>query len=390
MWRLYTYFPDKLTSLLPMKAFLMFVRKEFYHIFRDRRTLLILFGMPLALVCLFGFALTNEIKNADIAILDFDHGPRAREVQNRLLSSGYFQLRDNLNSYRDVEAAFRRGRIKLAVVFPGGFSTDLDHLGHAQVQLVADASDQNTAQALVNYATSIVRDYTLAQPPGARPASGPHRPLRVEAITRLYFNPGLKGAYTFVPGTMALILLLVSALLTSITIAREKETGTMEVLLVSPMRQLPIIIGKIIPYFLLSFLNALIILGLGLWALHMPLRGSLSLLLLETLLYIFVALTLGVLISARAATQQTAMLISALSLMMPTLILSGFLFPIESMPRPLQLVSHIIPARHYIVILKGIMIKGLGLRELWRETAILLGLGVGLLGLAIASLKTKL
>ena len=368
-----------------MKAFLMFVRKEFYHIFRDPRTLLILFGMPVALVTLFGFALTNEIKNADVAVLDFDKGPRAREVQNRLFSSGYFGLRDYAASYPDVAAAFRQGHVKLAVVFPGGFSTDLDHLGHAQVQLVADASDQNTAVSLVSYASAIIRSYEQEKLP-RQTGSAP----RVEAVARLYFNPGLKAAYTFVPGTMALILLLVSAMLTSITIAREKETGTMEVLLVSPMRQLPIIVGKIVPYFLLSFINGLIILGLGVWALHIPQRGSLALLIGETLLYILVALTLGVLISARAASQQTAMLTSMLSLLLPTLILSGFLFPIESMPFALQQVSRFIPARYFIVILKGIMIKGQGLRALWRETAVLAGMAVALLGLTLASLKNRL
>ena len=369
-----------------MRAFLMFVRKEFYHIFRDGRTLLILFGMPVALVSLFGFALTNEIKNADVAVLDFDKGPRAREVQNRLFSSGYFGLRADLHTYPEVAAAFRQGRVKLAVVFPVGFSRDLDHLGHAQVQLVADASDQNTAISLTNYATSIIKTYEQQTVPGPLGPAGPW----VEAVARLYFNPGLKAAYTFVPGTMALILLLVSAMLTSITIAREKETGTMEVLLVSPMRQLPIIVGKILPYFLLSFINGLLILGLGVWALHIPERGSLALLIGETLLYIFVALALGVLISARAESQQTAMLTSMLSLLLPTLILSGFLFPIESMPAPLQALSRIIPARYYIVILKGIMIKGLGLRELWRETAILAGMGGALLLLALGSLKNRL
>ncbi|WP_310395628.1 ABC transporter permease [Hymenobacter sp.] len=368
-----------------MRAFLMFVRKEFLHIFRDPRTLLILFGMPVALVTLFGFALTNEITNADVAVLDFDKGHHARQVQQRLFSSGYFGLRDYARSYPDVAAAFRRGHVKLAVVFPAGFSQDLDHLGHAQVQLVADASEQNTALSLVNYATAIIKSYEQ-ETASRRAAPAP----RVEAVARLYFNPGLKAAYTFVPGTMALILLLVSAMLTSITIAREKETGTMEVLLVSPMRQLPIIIGKIIPYFLLSFINGLVILALGVWVLHIPERGSVVLLIAETLLYVFLALTLGVLISTRAASQQTAMLISLLGLLLPTLLLSGFLFPIESMPAFLQQVSRLIPARYYITILKGVMIKGLGLRELWRETAILAGMAGALLLLALGSLKDRL
>ena len=275
--------------------------------------------------------------------------------------------------------------MKLAVVFPGGFSNDLDHLGHAQVQLVADASDQNTAISLVNYATTIIRTYEQEK---VRP-TGPAGP-RVEAVSRLYFNPELKAAYTFVPGTMALILLLVSAMLTSITIAREKETGTMEVLLVSPMRQLPILLGKILPYFLLSFLNGLIILGLGVWALHIPQRGSLALLIGETLLYIFVALTLGVLISTRAASQQTAMLTSMLSLLLPTLILSGFLFPIASMPAPCNWYPILFLPATTSWCLKGIMIKGLGLRDLWRETLILAGMGTALLVLALVSLKNRL
>ncbi|SDK59128.1 ABC-2 type transport system permease protein [Catalinimonas alkaloidigena] len=381
-----------------MKSFLMFVRKEFYHIFRDPRTLLILFGMPIMLVILFGFALTNEIKDADLAVLDFDKGVHARNVQNRLFSSGYFGLRNYLTSYDQIEAAFREGHVKMALVIPAGFSNDLDHLGQAQLQLVADASDQNTAISLVNYASSIIKTYELETLGSHQPragsgaadsgAAGPG--VRIETQSRLYFNPALKGEYTFVPGTMALILLLVSAMLTSITIAREKELGTMEVLLVSPLRQLQIILGKLLPYFLLSFINAIIILALGVWVLGMPVRGSVTLLLLESLLYIFVALALGVLISTRAGSQQAAMLTSAFSLLMPTLILSGFLFPIESMPLVLQWISTIIPARYFIDILKGIMLKGLGLADLWRETAVLAGMALFLLVLGFRSLNNRL
>lgn len=365
----------------------MFVRKEFYHIFRDRRTLLILFGMPVALVVLFGFALTNEIRDADVAILDYDHGPHARAARERLLASGYFRAAAWLSSYADVEEAFRRGRVKLAVVFPAGFSHDLAHQRRAQVQLVADASDQNTAVSLVSYATAILAGYGQSVAP--RPAFGT-APPRVEAITRLYFNPEMKAAYTFVPGTMALILLLVSAMLTSITIAREKEMGTMEVLLVSPLRQPQIILGKLLPYFLLSFINAGVILALGVFALGMPLVGSLPLLLTESLLYIFTALALGVLISTRAATQQVAMLISAFVLLMPSLILTGFLFPLESMPQALQLVSRVIPARYFIIIVKGIMLKGLGLDALWRETLALAGMAAFFLIAALRSLRDRL
>ena len=367
-----------------MKQFLVFVKKEFYHIFRDRRTLLILFGMPIALVVLFGFALSNEIKNAKIAVLDFDKNYHSQKIMDKLFSSGYFELSNNLYTYEGIEAAFRQGEIKMAIVFPANFSHDLDHLQKAQIQLIADASDQNTATTLSNYATAIIKAYE------AENIKKPIPIIRIDTQTRMYFNPELKGVYVFVPGSMALILMLVSAMMTSITIAREKEMGTMEILLVSPLQQVQIVIGKIVPYFLLSFINALTILALGVFVLDMPMKGNILLLLLETLLFIFTSLSLGILISSRSSTQQAAMLVSMMGLMMPTTLLSGFIFPVESMPLFLQYVSHIIPAHYFIIIIKNIMIKGVGFGYVWLDSLVLLVMALFFLGMGWRNLKPRL
>lgn len=378
-----------------MNRFSAFVKKEFFHILRDRRTLLILFGMPLAMVLVFGFALTNEIKNAKIAVLDYDHGQHSRQITNRLLSSGYFQLEKNLTSYRDIEATFRRGKVKLVVIFPANFTNDYAHGQQrsdmsAQVQLLADASEQNTAISLTNYATSIIQGYRSdilgngQNPPDAVP------PLQIAIEPRMVFNPELKGAFVFVPGVMALVLLLVSALMTSVTIAREKETGTMEVLLVSPLSQLQILFGKVLPYLLLSFVNGCVIIALGVFLLGIPLHGSLLLLLGETLLFIFMSLSIGLLISTITSTQLVAMFASMLLMLMPTIFLSGFMFPIESMPRFLQIVSNIIPAKYFIDIVKGIMIKGVGLNDLWLPTLVLFFMAATLMGISLRNLKPRL
>ena len=369
-----------------MTRFLAFVKKEFFHILRDRRTLLILFGMPLAMVLLFGFALTNEIKNAKIAVLDLDHGPHSRQITARLLSSGYFQLTQNLNAYREVEATFRRGKVKLVVVFPPKFSQDFARNDRsAQLQLLADASEQNTAISLTAYATSIIQAYRSEQN-----AVGASPPMQIDVQPRMVFNPELRGAFVFVPGVMAMVLLLVSALMTSVTIAREKETGTMEVLMVSPLSQLQILFGKVMPYLLLSFINGCVIIALGVFLLGIPLNGSLLLLLAETLLFTFLSLSLGLLISTIADTQLVAMFASLLVLLMPTIFLSGFIFPIESMPRFLQYVSNLIPATYFIEIVKGIMIKGVGLNLLWKPTLVLLGMSTFLMAVSLRNLKPRL
>lgn len=367
-----------------MDRFFAFVKKEFLHILRDKRTLLILFGIPFAQVLLFGFALTNEIKNAKIALLDNDHSLHSGQITNRLLSSGYFQLQQNLVTNREIEPAFQKGIIKLVVVFPVGFSSDFEHGKKATVQLLADASEQNTAISLTNYASAIIRDYVNEQQGGNR------MPMNIDISSRMVFNPELAGAFVFVPGVMTLVLLLVSAMMTSVTIAREKEMGTMEVLMVSPLNQGQILFGKVLPYLLLSFINGCLILALGVFLLKVPLNGSLPLLLMEMLLFILLALVIGIFISSLTNSQLVAMFSSLVIMLMPTIFLSGFIFPIESMPKPLQLVSNIIPAKYFIQIVKGIMIKGVGLGYLVKETLVLMGMTLFFMLMSLRNLKTRL
>ena len=371
-----------------MNRFIAFVVKEFRHIYRDRRTMLILFGMPVVQVLLFGFVLTNEIKNAAIAVLDPSKDEASIRLTNKLVSSGYFQLERSLESPDQLEAGFRQGKIKLALVFPPDFSHTLDHNGTAQIQILGDASDPNTATTLINYANAIILDFQQERAQQLAGGGNPVPVIRTE--THMRYNPEQKAVFNFVPGVMTLILMLVSAMMTSITLAREKEMGTMEVLLVSPLRPLQIVLGKTAPYLALSFINAVMVVILGMVVFGMPMRGSFLLLGAECFLYMFVSLALGILISTRAQTQMAALFASALSLMMPTMLLSGFIFPRESMPVPLQVLGTLFPATWFNPIIKGVMIKGVGLSVLWKQTAILAGMAAIFIGLSIRNFKSRL
>lgn len=349
-----------------MHAFLGFVRKEFRHILRDRRTLLILFGMPIAQLVLFGFVIRNEVNDVKLLVVDPAQDYVTQEITQKLLASRYFEgvaYRTHIDS---VEVAFRQGVAKEAVLFEPDFATRLHRDGLARVQVVADATDPNVASTILAYTTAILQDYQQEQATG--PTGG------IVTNVRMRFNPELQSVYLFVPGLIALVLMLVCALMTSITITREKEVGTMEILLVSPLRPVQIIVGKVLPYVVLSFVIVLVILGLARTIFGVPIRGSITLLLAECLLFIFCALALGILISTRTSSQQVATMIALAGLLMPTVLLSGFIFPISSMPAPLQWLSNLIPARWFLVVLRGIMIKGIGLVDLWAESLALVGM----------------
>jgi len=367
-----------------MKRFISFVRKELYHIVRDYRTLLILFGMPVAQILIFGFSITNEIKNADIAILDKSRDEASRQISDQLLASGYFRLQRQLNSEAAIAQAFREGEIKLAIIFAPDFQQHLLRRGRAELQLIADATDPNTASTLTNYVSAILGSYQSRQHHTAA------KPAQINTEVSMLYNPELEGTYTFVPGLITIILLLIGAMMTSITIAREKETGTMELLLVSPLRPAVIILGKSIPYILLSVVNAATILVIGAWVFDMPLEGHLGLLAAEIFLYIALSLSLGILISTISANQQTALLLSLMGLMLPTIILSGFIFPIASMPPVLQMISHVIPAKWFIIIQQNVMLKGSGLASVAWETGILLLMTLLFLGLSIKKFNIRL
>jgi len=367
-----------------VKQFLIFVKKEWLHIWRDRRTLFILIWMPVVQIIIYGFALTNEVKNSNIAIFDQSRDIASTQLSQKIASSRYFNLVKNISSYKDIDATFRTGKIRMVVVFPENFRNDLLHSNSAQVQLIADASDPNTANTLTNYATAIITDYQQSINQNQK------LPYTIKAQVRMLYNPELKGAYSFVPGVMALVLMLVCAMMTSIAIVREKEMGTMEVILVSPLKPFRIIIAKTIPYLFVSLLNIITILLLSVYVLDVPIVGSLWLLMVESTLFTITSLSVGILISNSAKTQQTAMFVSLMSLFLPTLLFSGFLFPIENMPLPLQVISNVVPSKWYYIIVKDVMIKGLGFTSIWKETLILIGMTATLLGISIYKFKIRL
>jgi ABC-2 type transport system permease protein len=362
-----------------------FIIKEFYHIFRDVRTMIILFGMPVIQVLLFGFALTNEIKNAGIAVLDPSKDVVTTEIISKITASDYFQLVSNLEQEGQIEEKFREGKIKQVIVFEDQFARKLEKEKKAGVHIIGDASDPNTANLLVSYTSGIIRDYQsgLIQ-------SGAASPMMITPEPMMMFNEELKGVFMFVPGIITVLLMLVCAMMTSISIAREKELGTMEVLLVSPLQPIQIIIGKVTPYVLLSLVNAVSILLMGYFIFGVPIRGSLVLLLGETILFIFMALSMGILISTIAKNQQVALMISLAGLMLPTILLSGFIFPVENMPLVLQWLSNIMPSKWFIIIIRGIMIKGAGFIYLWKETLVILLMIVIFIGLSIKNFKIRL
>ncbi|WP_321515664.1 ABC transporter permease [Marinifilum fragile] len=367
-----------------MNRFIGFLKKEFYHIFRDKRSMLILFGMPIVQIMLFGYVINTDLKDVKMAVLDHSKDEYTAEIINKITSSGYFQLTDNLESIDEADAVFRKGDVKLILVFEPDFGKNLIKDSKGRIQILTDASDPNIANLEVSYLQGILQNYNIEINKGKQIGHA------IQAKSRMYFNSNLESVFMFVPGIMATILMLVSAMMTSISIAREKELGTMEILLVSPLNPLQIILGKVTPYLALSFINALVIIGMGYFVFGVPVLGSFVLLMAESILFIFLALSIGIFISTVAKSQQVAMMLSMFVLMLPTIILSGFIFPIRNMPVPLQVISYIIPPKYFIVILKNIMLKGVGFEYVWKETLILLAMTFGFIGLSLKKFKIRL
>jgi ABC-2 type transport system permease protein len=348
-----------------MKQFLSFVKKEFYHILRDKRTVMILLVMPIIQMLLFGFALTSEVKNTPVAIFDPSKDISTEEIVKRFRANEYFTLVEELQSHTAIQRIFNESRASLVVVFSDNFHNNMQHGGEASIQLIADATEPNHARIFVAYALSIINQWRMENA-GNQPLN-----LNIQVEQRMLYNPQMKGAYNFVPGVMGLVLMLICSMMTSVSIVREKEMGTMEVLLVSPMNPLHILLAKVTPFFVLAIIDLAIILVLSVFVLHVPVAGSLTLLIVVSLMFILTALSLGLLISDISDTQFTAMLISGIGLMLPTMILSGLIFPIESMPDVLQWLSFILPVRWFISAVRKIMIQGVELSFVIKEITIL-------------------
>ncbi|MDF1611608.1 ABC transporter permease [Stygiobacter electus] len=367
-----------------MKQLISFIQKEFYHILRDKRSLLILLGLPIVQLLLFGFAITTEVRNAKIVIFDNSKDLVTQQIISKIQHNKYFILDKTINHPNQIEDAFKEGKIRLAIIFQNNFQNDLLHNNKAQIQIIADATDPNQATTLINYISSIINDFQQDL------YNQNKIPYTIKTEFRMLYNPQLKGAYSSVPGVMGMILLLISAMMTSISIVRERETGTMEVLLVSPMKPWFVVLSKVIPYFVISIINVITILLLSVFVLGMPIKGSILLLAFSTLLYIFCALSLGVLISTIADTQQAAMIISIIGLMLPVVMLSGYAFPIANMPELLQIISNVVPAKWYIIIVKSIMLKGLGFSDVFDELIILTFMTLVFLLISIKRFKVRL
>ncbi len=367
-----------------MKQFLVFVKKEFFHIFRDARTMLILLGMPVAQILLFGFAITTEVKNARIAVYDLSRDVSTQQIIQRIQANEYFTLVENLDNPERIDQIMKEGKAVMVLVFDSDFHSNMMHTGEASVQVIVDATDPNQATTMTNYITSILTQYQ--QEVSTQYNAG----FSIIPQTKMLYNPQMEGAYNFVPGVMGLILMLICAMMTSIAIVREKERGSMEILLASPIKPIFIIISKAVPYFVLSIVNLITILLLSVFVLNVPIAGNFFLIILASLLFILVALLLGLLISNVVNSQVAAMLISGMGLMMPTMLLSGMMFPIESMPAVLQWLSSIMPARWYIEAIKKLMIQGVDGIYVLKEFIVLTSMILFLLVVSLKNFKIRL
>ncbi|MDR2037392.1 MAG: ABC transporter permease [Bacteroidales bacterium] len=363
--------------------FIHFIKKEFFHIFRDIRTMMMLLLMPVVQLIIFGFAITTEINHTPVAVLDHSNGELSRRLIAKIDGSRYFTLQEKLQHAGQLEETFRQGKAKLIAVFPSGFDNDLYHNGSADIQLLADASDPNEASTVISYAGQVIAQYVQEL------NTGNTLPYVIRPEVKMLYNPQLKSAYNFVPGIMGLILMLICAMMTSISIVREKEQGTMEVLLVSPARPVMIIIAKAVPYLMIAMIDVVSILLLSVFVLHVPISGSVILILLLSFVFTLSALSLGLLISSVAKTQQAAMLASGVGLMLPSILLSGLIFPVENMPWILRILSNIIPAKWFIVAIKDVMIKGLGIGAIAGECGVLLLITVILLLVSVKKFKIR-
>ncbi|SUE33242.1 ABC transporter permease [Rikenella microfusus] len=363
-------------------SFSSFVAKEWRHILRERRTLVMLFAIPLALVLLFGYVISTDIDRTPIAVLDSSHGdPLTRRLLRKLTAADQFRIVDEVRRETDIDAAFKKGTVKMVVVIPSGFGSDARRYGGAQVQLVTDASDLNVATTIIGYASGIVADLNaeLNAAQGLSPAAD--APLRINV--RMMYNPELKSAYMFVPGVIAMIVMIVAAMMTSVTLAREKETGTLRLLTVSPLKARTIVLGKVVPYFALTAVNTALIMLLGTLVFGMPCYGSVWGVALLCSLFILSAIGLGILISSLVKTQQSALTSSLLGLLLPTMLLSGFIFPPANMPVVLQWICQAVPATWFIEGVKGLMLKGQPVTDVWLPLTVLGGMTVLLIGLAL-------
>jgi ABC-2 type transport system permease protein len=367
------------------------IRKEFIQIIRDPRSLGVAVILPIVMLLLYGYGINMDVKHIKTAVIDMDNTRESREILDAFSQSGYFDFSKRMNSYSELQGMLDGGRVTAAIVVPKGFSSDLTH-GPGKFQVVADGSDAGSASIAIGYAAQISRSYSqeLALREILKRGEGVPSQPGIDTETRYWYNPELSSTNFVVPGLIAVILMLLSGLLTSMTIVREREQGTIEQLVVSPIKPIELMIGKLLPYALIAFVDILLVVIGAKYAFNVPINGSIPLLLLSSCLFLAAALGLGLLISCIARSQLVAMSIALMATMLPTILLSGFVFPISGMPRVIRAVTYLIPARYFLIIVRGILLKGIGINYLWPEMLLLFFVGVGLIALSTAKFRKVL
>lgn len=359
-----------------------FIHKEFLHVFRDKRTLLIMFGLPIAQLLIFGYALTNEVKNARLLIVNPSSDVANEQLIQKIDASSYFTVTHVEKNSQNLEKYFKNGEAQSALIFPENFLSST--VEPSEIQIITDATDPNFAKTVINYLTAIVMDFIQ------QPSAGRQPMMTIKSEVRMLYNPSLNGSMNFVPGVIAMIMMIVCTTLASVAVVREKETGTMEVLLVSPVRPIYVLISKAVPYFVLSVAIFVVVMLISNLMLDVPIRGNILLISLISVVYILTCLAFGLMISNVTASQSEAMLISIVAIMLPVLIFTGFLFPLENMPLIFQWIANILPARWYFLIIQSVMLKGLGIADVWMELCILLGMMVVLLAISLRKFNIRL
>ena len=361
--------------------------KEFRQIRRDRRTLTILLFVPAFFLLIYGYALSFDIRNIPLAVQDNDRSSASREVVSAFVNSGYFDLVAEVLDDREIDRLLDKGTARTVLVIPSRFARDATTGRPTSLQLIINGDNANTATTVVGYGRGLVGAISARYEVEARLASASGPLLTVEP--RVWYNPELRSTLFLVPGLIAYIAMLTAVVSTALSIVREKELGTMEQIRMSPLGPLAYVIGKTVPYFLVSLASAMAIVGAAMLLFDVPMRGSWVSLILSVSLFLVGALAVGVLISTLAETQQVAFQIAVLTSYMPTLMLSGFIFPISSMPTALQVVTYAVPARYFLTILRGIVLKGVGAMQFWQDLAALVVFATVMLGLSSLRLKRE-
>jgi len=367
-----------------MRAFLSILQKEFIHIGRDRVSLFLVLAMPVALILLFGFTISTEIRNAKISILDQSKDSKSKQLIENITASGYFQLVNFLDSEAEIDHDFKNKQIKIAMIIPPRFEESLAIEHVANIQIINDVSDINIASILNNYLRSVFNDYITEY---NSLNNAPETPISI--VTTMQYNPELNSVYMFVPGIITLIMIIITALMSSITLAREKETNTMNMMLITTVKKINIAIGKVIPYMFLSLVSTVLILLISVFVFQMPIKGSIGLLMFLCIIFMFTAASFGLLISAVSKTQLDAMMVTMMGLFLPTVLLSGFLFPLDNMPLFFQWFADVFPAKWFILAIKDVMLKGANFMDILKYLLILTGMSVIMVGFSLSQIDKR-